>query len=51
MVGSVLMERMTAENDFEGLDPLFFSTSNPGGAGPDLGFDVPKLADANVKGA
>lgn len=41
------MERMVDEGDFEGLDPLFFSTSNPGGAGPDLGFSTPPLADAN----
>ena len=47
MVGSVLMERMMAEGDFEGLDCLFFSTSNPGGAPPDLGFSSPPLADAN----
>lgn len=47
MVGSVLMERMLAEGDFEGLDCLFFSTSNPGGAPPDMGFSAPPLADAN----
>lgn len=48
MVGSVLMERMREEGDFKGLDPLFFSTSNPGGAGPDnLGFETPPLADAH----
>lgn len=47
MVGSVLMERMQQEGDFEGLEPLFFSTSNPGGEGPKLGFDSPPLADAH----
>jgi aspartate-semialdehyde dehydrogenase len=47
MVGSVLMERMLAEGDFAGLEPLFFSTSNPGGVGPEIGFAVPPLADAN----
>jgi aspartate-semialdehyde dehydrogenase len=47
MVGSVLMERMQAEGDFEGLDCLFFSTSNPGGQAPDLGFSAPPLADAH----
>ena len=31
MVGSVLMQRMIAENDFEGITPVFFSTSNAGG--------------------
>ena len=47
MVGSVLMERMRQEKDFEGLDPVFFSTSNPGGKGPDIGKDIPPLGDAN----
>lgn len=46
MVGSVLMERMRQEGDFEKLTPLFFSTSNVGGEGPSLGFDTPPLADA-----
>jgi aspartate-semialdehyde dehydrogenase len=34
MVGSVLMERMREEDDFAGIEPLFFSTSNVGGAAP-----------------
>ena len=34
MVGSVLMERMRAEGDFELIDPVFFTTSNVGGGGP-----------------
>ncbi|MDT7835602.1 aspartate-semialdehyde dehydrogenase [Aquabacterium sp. OR-4] len=34
MVGSVLMDRMQAENDFALIEPLFFSTSNAGGAAP-----------------
>lgn len=34
MVGSVLMGRMEAEGDFDGLDASFFSTSSPGIAGP-----------------
>ena len=34
MVGSVLMDRMTAERDFDLIEPLFFSTSNAGGAAP-----------------
>lgn len=46
MVGSVLMERMLAEGDFQGLDPVFFTTSNVGGQGPDIGRDVPPLQDA-----
>jgi aspartate-semialdehyde dehydrogenase len=34
MVGSVLLQRMREENDFAGLDPVFFSTSNVGGEAP-----------------
>jgi len=34
MVGSVLMQRMREENDFAGLEPVFFTTSNVGGAAP-----------------
>jgi len=34
MVGSVLMERMSAERDFDLVDTTFFSTSNAGGAAP-----------------
>jgi aspartate-semialdehyde dehydrogenase len=34
MVGSVLMERMSAERDFDLIDTQFFSTSNAGGAAP-----------------
>lgn len=34
MVGSVLMERMLAEHDFDLIDPIFFSTSNAGGEVP-----------------
>ena len=36
MVGSVLMDRMVAESDFELFEPVFFSTSNAGGVGPSL---------------
>jgi len=46
MVGSVLLERMHAEGDFEGLEPVFYSTSQVGEAGPDVGVAVPALADA-----
>ncbi len=46
MVGSVLMERMTAENDFADIEPVFFSTSQVGQAGPDVGKDIPALGDA-----
>jgi len=34
MVGSVLMQRMRDENDFRFIEPVFFSTSNAGGAAP-----------------
>ena len=34
MVGSVLMDRMQTENDFARIEPVFFSTSNTGGAAP-----------------
>ena len=46
MVGSVLMGRMREENDFAGIEPVFFTTSNVGGQGPDVGKDVPALQDA-----
>ncbi|MDJ0720150.1 MAG: aspartate-semialdehyde dehydrogenase [Desulfobacterales bacterium] len=46
MVGSVLMERMRAENDFQALEPVFFSTSQAGQKGPDIGKDTPPVADA-----
>ena len=47
MVGSVLMERMLAENDFAEFEPLFFSTSQAGQSGPDIGRDVPLVHDAH----
>lgn len=46
MVGSVLMDRMRHENDFKGYDPTFFTTSNIGGKGPEIGFEIPPLQDA-----
>mgnify|MGYP001813948360 CR=1 FL=1 len=47
MVGSVLMDRMREENDFAGIDePVFFTTSQAGRAGPDIGKPVPALKDA-----
>lgn len=46
MVGSVLIERMKAENDFNGLEPLFFSTSQAGQPGPDIGAEVPLVVNA-----
>jgi len=46
MVGSVLMDRMRAENDFALIDPVFFTTSNVGGQGPAIGRDTPPLKNA-----
>jgi aspartate-semialdehyde dehydrogenase len=46
MVGSVLMSRMLEEGDFKGFEPIFFTTSNVGGVGPDVGVDIPPLKDA-----
>jgi aspartate-semialdehyde dehydrogenase len=46
MVGSVLMERMLAENDFNGFTPLFFSTSMAGQEGPTIGATVHTVEDA-----
>ncbi len=48
MVGSVLLQRMQQENDFSIIDqPVFFSTSQTGQPGPDIGRDSGKLLDAN----
>jgi len=46
MVGSVLMDRMRAEGDFGGYEPVFFSTSDAGGKAPAVGVDTPPLKDA-----
>ena len=46
MVGSVLMQRMREEQDFAHFDPVFFSTSQIGGAAPDIGKPTPSLQDA-----
>jgi aspartate-semialdehyde dehydrogenase len=46
MVGSVLMERMQAEGDFGFIEPVFFSTSNTGGAAPAQAKNERKLLDA-----
>ncbi|MBW2029325.1 MAG: aspartate-semialdehyde dehydrogenase [Deltaproteobacteria bacterium] len=46
MVGSVLMGRMLEEGDFKGYEPLFFTTSNVGGKGPEIGLPIPPLKDA-----
>jgi aspartate-semialdehyde dehydrogenase len=47
MVGSVLMQRMREERDFDHIEPVFFTTSSVGGRGPDVGRgDTGPLKDA-----
>jgi len=46
MVGSVLLQRMREERDFDLIDPVFFTTSNAGGKGPDVGRGTAALKDA-----
>jgi aspartate-semialdehyde dehydrogenase len=47
MVGSVLVQRMRDERDFDLIDPAFFSTSQAGGAGPDIGKPAGTVKNAN----
>jgi len=47
MVGSVLMDRMTAERDFDLIEPVFFSTSNAGGKAPAQAKNETTLKDAH----
>lgn len=48
MVGSVLMSRMRAEDDFRAIaEPVFFTTSQAGQPGPDVGSGSAPLRDAN----
>jgi aspartate-semialdehyde dehydrogenase len=46
MVGSVLMKRMQDEGDFDHIEPVFFTTSNPGGAAPAMAKNETKLKSA-----
>ena len=46
MVGSVLMDRMRAEGDFKGIDAIFYTTSQAGQAGPDVGQGTRPLLSA-----
>jgi aspartate-semialdehyde dehydrogenase len=46
MVGSVLMDRMQTEGDFDVIEPLFFSTSNAGGTAPAQAKNETTLQDA-----
>lgn len=39
MVGSVLVQRMREEGDFDHVEPVFFSTSQAGAKGPAIGRD------------
>jgi aspartate-semialdehyde dehydrogenase len=47
MVGSVLMQRMQEEGDFDHIEPVFFSTSNAGGKAPAMAKNETALKDAN----
>jgi aspartate-semialdehyde dehydrogenase len=46
MVGSVLMQRMQDEGDFAHIEPVFFTTSNPGGAAPKMAKNETTLKSA-----
>ncbi|BDT60374.1 aspartate-semialdehyde dehydrogenase [Massilia varians] len=46
MVGSVLMQRMQEEGDFDHIEPVFFTTSNPGGAAPTMAKNETTLKSA-----
>jgi aspartate-semialdehyde dehydrogenase len=47
MVGSVLVQRMREERDFDHIEPVFFSTSQTGAKGPAIGREVEPVANAN----
>ena len=47
MVGSVLMQRMIQEHDFDGINAIFFSTSQVGQAAPSFTGKTGVLQDAN----
>ena len=47
MVGSVLIDRMLQEKDFDLIEPIFFSTSNAGGKAPSMAKNETILQDAN----
>jgi aspartate-semialdehyde dehydrogenase len=46
MVGSVLVQRMREERDFDHVEPVFFSTSQAGGKGPEIGKPVEPVQSA-----
>jgi aspartate-semialdehyde dehydrogenase len=47
MVGSVLMQRMRDEGDFDHIEPVFFTTSNAGGAAPKMAKNETTLKSAH----
>ncbi|MGQ0653854.1 MAG: aspartate-semialdehyde dehydrogenase [Betaproteobacteria bacterium] len=47
MVGSVLVQRMREERDFDHIEPVFFSTSQAGGKGPEIGKATAPVGNAN----
>jgi aspartate-semialdehyde dehydrogenase len=47
----VLVQRMREERDFDVIDPVFFSTSQAGAAGPDVGKTTPPVKDAYDRSA
>jgi aspartate-semialdehyde dehydrogenase len=55
MVGSVLLDRMREEQDFEHIAPTFFSTSQAGSPAPEVGAAAPTqdagMRDAKVRDA
>ena len=51
MVGSVLVQRMREERDFDHIEPVFFSTTRAGGKGPVIGREVAPVGDAKDVGA
>lgn len=46
MVGSVLVQRMREERDFDHIEPVFFSTSQAGGKAPAIGKEVEPVKNA-----
>ncbi len=51
MVGSVLMQRMVEENDFAVIEPVYFTTSNPGAPAPAFGGKAPSGDAATLQDA
>jgi aspartate-semialdehyde dehydrogenase len=51
MVGSVLVQRMREERDFDLINPIFFSTSQSGATAPVIGKPAPPVKDANDLGS